>query len=102
MPCLALSSSVSSVPPVRPGGAGLKACEQGLATETHWKPRMIHHAACIRFSAYDFFRKLALKYIAQRRGKHVKTSEDYDYTDYEMLGRFVDSFAAEAALEPAA
>lgn len=82
--------------------AGLKTCEREFEQETRWKPRMIHYAAgAIRFSAYDFFRKLALKYIALRRGQHVSTSEDYDYTDYEALGRFVDGFVAEAGAAPA-
>jgi hypothetical protein len=37
------------------------------------------------FTAYGFFAKLAIRYIARRRGKRVKTSEDHDLTDYAAL-----------------
>jgi menaquinone-dependent protoporphyrinogen IX oxidase len=57
----------------------------------------VHHAGgAMPFSAYGFFTKLAIRYIARRRGKNVKTSEDYDLTDYTALETFIDRFAARA------
>jgi menaquinone-dependent protoporphyrinogen oxidase len=79
-------------------------CEECLAKfehETQWTPKAVHHAAgAIRYSQYDFFKRLALKFIVAQRGQSTVTSRDYDLTDYEALGKFVTTFAAGA--QPAA
>jgi menaquinone-dependent protoporphyrinogen oxidase len=83
--------------------AGLKQCVDRFEAATLWKPRAIHHAeGAILFTAYDFFRKLAMREIARKRGQPVTTDGDYDYTDYEALGRFVDDFVAGKAPAAAA
>jgi menaquinone-dependent protoporphyrinogen IX oxidase len=57
----------------------------------------VHHAGgALQFSAYGFFTKLAIQYIARRRGKSVTTSEDCDLTNYAAFGTFLDRFAAGA------
>lgn len=77
--------------------AGIRACVGRLERETLWRPGAVHHAAgAMPFSAYGFFTKLAIRYIARRRGKSVRTSEDYDLTDYAALETFIDGFAAHA------
>ena len=49
--------------------------------------------------AYGFFTKFAIKLIARRHGMLVKTSRDYDLTDYAALEAFIDRFvASESAL----
>ena len=72
-------------------------CEDCLARfehETLWTPKAVCHAAgAIRYSQYDFFKRLALKFIAAQRGQPTVTSRDYDLTDYEALSRFVTEFA---------
>jgi menaquinone-dependent protoporphyrinogen IX oxidase len=35
-----------------------------------------------------------LKYIAHRKGQLTDTSKDYELTDWDALGAFVDGFAA--------
>lgn len=78
---------------------GLEQCVERFEQETGWTPRAIHHAAgAIRYSHYDFFKRLALKYISARRGKQTVTSRDYDLTDYDALKAFVGDFATGAAL----
>ena len=65
--------------------------------ETLWSPKAVHHAAgAIRYSQYDFFKRLALKHIARQRGKETVTSRDYDLTDYAALKLFVLEFAENA------
>lgn len=84
--------------------AGLEQCVERFATESKWTPKLIHHAAgAIRYSHYDFFKRLLLKYIARKRGQDTVTSRDYDLTDYEALKAFVLDFAqrAEEASAPA-
>lgn len=78
--------------------AGLRACVDRLERDTLWHPRAVHHAAgAMLFSAYGFLTKLAIKFIARRRGKIVNMSEDYDLTDYAAFEAFIDRFAASAA-----
>jgi menaquinone-dependent protoporphyrinogen oxidase len=48
------------------------------------------------FSVYGFFTKFAIKLIARRHGMLVKTSQDYDLTDYAALEAFIDRFLASA------
>jgi menaquinone-dependent protoporphyrinogen oxidase len=77
---------------------GLEQCVARLFNETRWKPKPIHHAAgAIRYSQYDFFKRLALKFIAARRGQHTVTSRDYDLTDYDALTAFVMDFVRREA-----
>jgi menaquinone-dependent protoporphyrinogen oxidase len=74
--------------------AGLEQCLARFVSETGWTPTAIHHAAgAIRYSHYDFFKRLALKYIAGKRGRDTVTTRDYDLTDYDALRRFVLGFA---------
>lgn len=69
---------------------GLEQCIARFEHETGWTPKAIHHAAgAILFSHYDFFKRLALKHIAARRGQKTVTSRDYDMTDYTALKGFV-------------
>ncbi|MGP0094118.1 MAG: flavodoxin domain-containing protein [Xanthobacteraceae bacterium] len=77
--------------------AGLRECVERLERDTLWHPVAVHHAAgAMLFSAYGFFTKLAIQFIARKRGKIVKTSQDYDLTDYPALETFIDGFAQSA------
>jgi len=81
--------------------AGLRGCVDRLERDTLWRPLAVHHAAgAMPFTAYGFFTKLAIQFIAHRRGKIVKTSEDYDLTDYAELATFVDGFVRAISSTP--
>lgn len=74
---------------------GLETCLRRFQHETLWTPTCVHNAAgAIRYSQYDFFKRLALKHIARERGLATTTSKDYDLTDYAALEGFVLEFAA--------
>lgn len=74
---------------------GVEQCVTRFQHETLWIPKAVHHAAgAIRYSQYDFFKRLALKHIAAQRGTRTVTSRDYDLTDYDALARFVTEFVA--------
>jgi len=76
---------------------GLEQCLSRFQHATLWTPRAVHQAAgAIRYSQYDFFKRLALKHIASARGQHTVTSRDYDLTDYGALWDFVRGFVADA------
>lgn len=99
MPSAFISISLSAVGANPDDLEGLEQCVAKFRQETLWTPGAVHHAAgAIRYSDYDFFKRLALKFIARQRGKETVTSRDYDLTDYEALKRFVVGFAGTAAL----
>jgi menaquinone-dependent protoporphyrinogen oxidase len=76
---------------------GLDECVARFRNETLWTPAAVHHAAgAIRYSRYDFFKRLLLHRIAAKRGRPTVTSRDYDLTDYDALQSFVLEFVAEA------
>jgi len=66
--------------------------------ETLWTPKAVHQAAgAIRYSQYDFFKRLALQFIASQRGEAVPTARHHDLTDYAALSSFVVDFAGAGA-----
>jgi hypothetical protein len=70
-----------------------------LNSSTAWSAKRSGTRAPLRrrmpFTAYGLT-KLAIRYIARRRGNTVKMSEDHDLTDYAALETFIDRFAARA------
>ena len=92
-PSAFLSVSLSAAGESPDDWEGLTECVQRFIHQTTWTPAAIHHVAgAIRYSRYDFFKRLALKFIAKRRGQDTVTSRDYDLTDYDDLRRFVIGF----------
>ena len=103
MPNAFVSVSLSAAGENPDDWAGLEQCVARFEQETDWTPQVVHHAAgAIRYSHYDFFKRLLLKYIAHKRGKGTVTSRDYDLTDYDALRSFVLDFATTAAEAPKA
>jgi menaquinone-dependent protoporphyrinogen oxidase len=75
---------------------GLERCVGDFIQQTGWTPRHIHHVAgAFRYTAYDFLKRWAMKYIAYRKGGPTDTSRDFELTDWADLARFVDSFATD-------
>jgi menaquinone-dependent protoporphyrinogen oxidase len=75
---------------------GLEQCVSRFLHETMWRPKAVHHAAgAIRYSQYDFFKRLAIKFIASQRGQATVMSRDYDLTDYAALKTFALGFIRE-------
>ena len=88
-----LSVSLSAAGQSPDDWAGLGQCVDRFLQVTCWKPHTVYHlAGAIRYSQYDFFKRLALKFIAKRRGQTTVTSRDYDLTDYDALKSFVCDF----------
>jgi menaquinone-dependent protoporphyrinogen oxidase len=83
---------------------GLELCVAAFTQQTGWTPRTIHHVAgAFRYTAYDFLKRWAMKYIAHRKGGPTDTSRDHELTDWEDLARFVSGFVEHCESErPAA
>ena len=102
-PSAFLSVSLSAAGENPDDWEGLEQCVARFIHETGWTPDEIHHAAgAIKYSQYDFFKRLALKHIAMRRGHATRMNHDYDFTDYEALNRFILDFVERVAGEGAA
>ena len=72
---------------------GLEQCLARFLHVTMWRPNTLHHAAgAIRYSQYDFFKRLAIDFIARQHGQATVTSQDYDFTNYPALKTFVLEF----------
>lgn len=51
-----------------------------------WRPARVEHVAgAFKFSEYDFFRSMAMRWIARRKGEVVHPHQDKEYTDWAML-----------------
>lgn len=98
MPTVFVSVSLSAASRDADDLDGLARCLADFEHRTQWTPREVYHAAgAFRFSQYDFLKRWALKYIAYRRGQPTDTRKDYELTDWDALGAFVDGFAAKLA-----
>jgi len=62
--------------------------------QTGWKPLMnTQVAGALKYTQYDFFKRLLMKMIAKREGHITDTSKDYEYTDWNAVKKFVNDFA---------
>jgi menaquinone-dependent protoporphyrinogen oxidase len=74
-----------------------------LAADTGWEPAFVHNCAgALRYTEYDFFKQWMMKRISASEHRPTDTSKDYEYTDWNALGAFIDGFAAEAEKAAAA
>jgi menaquinone-dependent protoporphyrinogen oxidase len=74
---------------------GIAACVAKMTTETEWSPEIVVHVAgAFRFAQYDFLKSWAMRWIAAKRDPTASTKADTEYTDWEALYGFLDSWAA--------
>ena len=101
-PSAFVSVSLAAAGVDQPENVSLEECLAQFLEETSWKPHALHHAAgAIRHSAYDYFKSLAAKLIADDRRDKVTPAEDYDLTDYDALSAFALGLAGEVTASPA-
>jgi len=68
-----------------------------------WKPSMTTQiAGALKYTQYDFFKRLVMKMIAKREGRTTDTSKDYEYTDWNAVREFVTEFAGTIKIHPIA
>lgn len=59
-----------------------------------WSPAMVgHFAGALKYTQYDFFKRLVMKMIAKREGRSTDTSHDYEYTNWDAVNAFAMDFA---------
>lgn len=72
----------------------LEEIAQRFFENTGWHPARVEHVAgAFRFTQYDFFRSLAMRWVAAKQGQTVDPNTDREYTDWDALHRAVLDFA---------
>jgi menaquinone-dependent protoporphyrinogen oxidase len=65
--------------------------------KTGWTPLMAgQFAGALKYTEYDFFKRLIMKMIAKKEGQATDTSQDYEYTDWDAVKKFVGEFVGKA------
>lgn len=61
--------------------------------QTGWKAREISHiAGALKYTKYDYFKRLIMRMIAKKQGGDTDTSQDYEYTDWDAVKAFTLGF----------
>ena len=63
--------------------------------QTGLKAKEISHiAGALKYTKYDYFKRLIMRMIAKKQGGGTNTSQDYEYTDWDAVKTFVLDFIA--------
>lgn len=74
--------------------AALDRITETFCRDTRFDPGAIHHVAgAFRFTRYGFFRSLAMRWIAMRKGQEVDPRADREYTDWADVARILDGWS---------
>lgn len=69
--------------------------DQFLA-QTGWQPRLTKtFAGAVKYTQYNFITRFIMKMISKREGGNTDTSHDHEYTDWEDVTRFAETFIDE-------
>jgi len=61
--------------------------------ETGWRPtRTLLLPGALRNTEYDYFKQQIVRYVVMKGGGPTYTEQDYEFTDWEALSKFVVSF----------
>jgi menaquinone-dependent protoporphyrinogen oxidase len=75
-----------------------KKISKDFLDQTGWKPLMTTQiAGALKYTEYDFFKRLIMKMISKREGRSTDTSKDHEYTDWNEVKKFVNEFAEKAS-----
>ncbi len=99
----ALNARPSAFVSVTMAAANTRHHEQAIAELQKWldrfsdksgwiPPRIEHVAGALAYTRYDFFTRWIMRRIAAKEGNATDTSRDHEYTDWDGLARFANSF----------
>jgi len=77
-------------------------CIAQFLERTGWKPAITASiAGALRYREYGFFKRFVMRRIAAKEGGDTDVSRDWEYTDWEQVTRFVETFLQSVRLERA-
>jgi menaquinone-dependent protoporphyrinogen oxidase len=63
-----------------------------------WKPLMTSQiAGALKYTEYDYFKRLIMKMISKKEGGATDMSQDYEYTNWDEVTKFMNEFVNEAS-----
>ncbi len=75
--------------------AQLREIAEAFFRKADWTPAITQHVAgALRYTQYGYFKRLIMRLIARHQGGDTDTSRDHEYTDWDALTRFVETFLA--------
>lgn len=93
MPTAFLSVSLTAAGGDAEAWAELDKITANFMDITGWRPFMVEQVAgALKYTQYDFFKRWIMRSIAKKEGGAVDTSQDYEYTDWDQLKKFVNAF----------
>jgi len=67
--------------------------------ETGLKPTLTRCVAgALKYTQYDYFKRLIMRMIAKQRGRSTDTAHDHEYTRWDDVEAFVDEFLGAAGI----
>jgi menaquinone-dependent protoporphyrinogen oxidase len=61
--------------------------------QTGWKPLMTSQiAGALKYTEYDYLKRLIMKMIAKKEGGATDTSQDFEYTNWDEVTKFTNEF----------
>lgn len=67
---------------------------QDFLQQTGWTTDQVWHiAGALKYTQYDYFKKLIMRMIAKKEGGATDTSMDHEYTDWKQVENLVLGFA---------
>ena len=101
IPTAFLSVSLTAAMTDEQSRADLQEVVGAMYLDTGWTPVITRHVAgALRYSQYDYFKRLIMKLIAKHQGGDTDTTHDHEYTDWDDLSRFVEEFVSATQLQP--
>lgn len=101
-PSLFLSVSLTAVNEDEESQSEALRCIEAFYHQSHWHPTEAHPVAgALLYTHYDFFRRMVLKAIAKREGGPTDVTQDYEFTDWELLRSQFETFLARNAIREA-
>ncbi len=69
-----------------------------LAARGGWTPATIaSFAGALKYTQYSWLKRMLMKHIAAKEGGETDTSRDFEYTDWDEVTRFAETFASALA-----
>ncbi len=93
LPGAFVSVSLAAASPFPEEHAEIHDITNALFAQTGWKPMMVHQAAgALKYPQYDFLKRLLMKHIAYREGGPTDVTTDHEFTNWNALAAFAESF----------
>ena len=92
-----VSVSLGAASPFEEERADVARIRREFCERSGWRPVATHDAAgALRYTRYDFLKRLLMKYISAGEGGSIDVSRDHEMTDWKALGDFVSGFVRQA------